>query len=60
MCQNPASAASETYELNIATFDNGKPKQFLLPMKNFKTAIYRKVITSVSGRINYLRTMLHV
>ena len=37
--QDPASATSETYELKVQTFKNGKPEEFLQMMKDFKTAV---------------------
>ena len=52
MCRNPELADSDTYEINIATFENGKPEKFLALMKTFKTAIDRTGTTSVSGRMN--------
>ena len=39
MRRNPVSAASETYDLNMATFENGQPEEFLALLKNFKTVI---------------------
>ena len=39
MRQNPESADSDTYKLNIAMFDNRKQEEFLGIMKKFKTAI---------------------
>ena len=33
MRQDPASAASKTYELKVQTFENGKPEEFLQMMK---------------------------
>ena len=58
MRRNPALAASETYELKMATFENGQPEEFLALLKNFKIAINGTGTTSVAGWINYLRTIL--
>ena len=56
--RNPTSAASETYNVNMNTFDDGQPEKFLSLLKNFKIAIDGTRTTTPSGRINYLRTML--
>ena len=58
MRQNPDSAASETYNMKMATFENGQQEEFLMLLKNFKTAFNRSGTMSVAGRNNYLRTML--
>ena len=51
MRQNPSDSDPETYKLKIATFENGQPDEFLLLMKNFKTAIYGTGTTSAAGKI---------
>ena len=56
---NLASSASEPYELEMATFENGQPEEFLALLKNSKTAINGTGTMSVSGISYYLRTMLH-
>ena len=58
MRREPASSTSETYELKVQTFENGKPKYFLQMMKDFKTGIDGTGMTSVSGKIKFLPTML--
>ena len=58
MCQDPVSATSDTYELKVQTFKNGKPEEFLQMMKNFKNGIDGTGTTSASGKIQFLRTML--
>ena len=59
MIQDTASATSETYKLKVQTFANSKPEEFLQNTKDFKTGIYGTVTTSVPGKIQFLRTMLH-
>ena len=59
MHKNPASDASETYKLKMAKFKNGQPEDFFALLKNFKNVIDGSGTTSVTGRINYLRAMLH-
>ena len=49
--QNTASAASETYNLNTATFKNVKPEELLALMKNFKTTADETVTTFTSVSI---------
>ena len=58
MRQYPTSATSETYELKIAVFKNGKPEDLFTTMKNFKTEICRTGTTTATIRINYLHIML--
>ena len=47
----PASATSETYDLKLQTFENGKPEEFLQMIKDFKTGIDVTGTNSVSGKI---------
>ena len=58
MRRHPASATSETYELKIKTFENGKPEELIQMMKDFNTATDRTGTTSDNGKIQFLRTML--
>ena len=51
---------SETYKLNISTFDDGQPEEFLSLLRNFKIAIDVTGMTTGSGWINYLSTMICV
>ena len=55
---NLVSAASETYELKIATFNNGRPEESLALMKKFKANINGIGTIYMSGINNYLRTMI--
>ena len=47
MRQYPASSTSETYNLKIVTFENGKPEEFLALIKKLMTAIDRTGNTSM-------------
>ena len=58
MQKNISSAESKTNNININTFDDGQPKEFLLLFRNFKIAIDGTGTTTTSGQINYIRTML--
>ena len=58
MCWYPSDAGSETYELKIATFENGQPEELFVLMKNFKTAIDRTGTMLESVKISYLRNLL--
>ena len=58
MRQNLSNADSETYKLNIATFEHGQPEEFLALMNNFKTAIGGTGNMLAEGKINYLLTLL--
>ena len=57
--QDPFDANSETYDIKIATFENSQPEELLALMKNLKSAVDGTGTTLASGRINYLRTLLH-
>ena len=59
MRQNPSDAASEMYKLNIVTFENGQPEDFLQLMKNFNIEVDGTGTATAAEKINYLRTMLH-
>ena len=58
MRQDPASAASKTYELKVQMFENGKPEEFLQMMKDFKTGTDGTGTTSAPENIQFLRKML--
>ena len=58
MRRNPSSAASKTYNVNMNTFDDGQPEEFLSHLRNFKIAIDGTRTTTPPGWIKYLRTML--
>ena len=36
LCMDPTSEKSDLYELKIALFDNGEPKEFFLFVRNFQ------------------------
>ena len=57
--RNPTSAASEIYNINMSTFNNGQTEEFLALLKNFKIVVYGTGMTSLSCQINYIRAMLH-
>ena len=57
--RKPSQATLETYKINISTFDNGQPEEFLALLRNFKIEIYGTVMDTAAVRINYQRTMLH-
>ena len=42
----------------MSTFDDGQPEKSLTLLRNFKTAVDGTGMTTPTGRINYLRTML--
>ena len=54
------SATYDTYKLKMVTFENYQPEEFLALLNNFRIEINGTGTTSVSGRIKYIRTMLHV
>ena len=56
--RNPSQSASETYKINISTFNDGQPEEFLALMRNFKITIDGTGTTTASGQINYLYKIL--
>ena len=58
MHQYPASATSETYELKVQIFKNGKLEEFLQMVEDFMTAVGGTVTTSATGENQFLPTML--
>ena len=59
MHKTPDSATSEMYKLKMSTFKNSQLEEFLAFLKSFRISINGIQTTSVSGRIKYLRKMLH-
>ena len=55
---DPESYMSETYELNIDTFENVKPEELLALMNNFNTMSEGTGTMSATRSINYLHHML--
>ena len=55
---NLATATSETYNINMSTFEDSQPEEFLVILKNFSIPIDATVSTSALERINYICTML--
>ena len=56
---NPSDAASEMYKLKIVTFKHSQPEEFPQLMNNFKREVDRSGTTTVVGKTNYIRTLLH-
>ena len=54
--RNPTPEMSETYNIRISTFDDGKPEEFLALLK---IAVDGTGTTSPSGQMNYLHMMLY-
>ena len=49
--RNPATAMSETYNMNVSTFEDGQPEEFFTLLENFRIAIDGTGTTSASGKI---------
>ena len=58
MWRNPTPDTSDTYNINMSTFEDGQPEEFLALLNNFRNAIYGTGTTSPSVQMNYLRMML--
>ena len=56
--RNPSQTASETYKINISTFNDGQLEKFLALLRRIKIKIDETSTTPVLVWINYLRTML--
>ena len=59
MIRDLASATSETYNMKVPAFKNGKPEDFLQIIKDFKTATDGTGYTPTTGKIQFLSTMLY-
>ena len=55
---NPSSVASETYNVNMNTFDYCQPEEFLSLLRNYNIVTDGTGTTTPYGCINYLRMML--
>ena len=51
---------SETYNVNMYTFNEGQLEEFLALLRNWKIATEGTRATSLSGRIDYQCTLLRV
>ena len=56
--RNPSQATSETYKFNMSTFDDDKPINNFVLLRNWIFATDRTRTTSLSGGIIYLRSFL--
>ena len=52
MRRNPATSMSETYNINMSTFEDRQPEEFLALLKNFMIAIDGTGMMSASGLFN--------
>ena len=59
MWRNPTSATSEKYIINISTFEDGQPEEFLALLNNFNIAVDETGTKYPLDIINYLRTILY-
>ena len=55
---DPTSTTSKTYNIELATFKNGKPEELIQTTKDFKTKIYGIGTTSDTRKPHYLRAIL--
>ena len=58
MRRNPSQDTSETYNMNMFTFNDGQPEELLALLRKSKIAIDGTGTTTPTGRIKYLPTML--
>ena len=56
--RTPSQATSETYKMNMSTFNEGQQEEFLMLLRNFKIAIDGTGTILPSGQINDLLTIL--
>ena len=52
MRRNPTLTMSETYNINMSTFEDYQPEDFLALLKNYKISIYGTGTMSLSVIIN--------
>ena len=60
MLIKPVTTTSERYNINMSTFEDRQPEEFLALLKNFMITIDGTGMMSASGLFNYLRKMLCV
>ena len=56
---NLSTSTSETYNINMSTFEDIQPEEFLVLLKNFSIPIDTTVSTSALEQINYICSILH-
>ena len=57
--RDPALEDLDLYEFKIALFDNGKPEDFLLFVRNFNMALEDLGTLNMSAKAQYLNTIFH-
>ena len=57
--RDPTSEKSDMYEFKIALFDNGKPEELLLFMRNFKIMLEASGTISTKKNLQYFCKLLH-
>ena len=59
MCRDPRSENLDLYEFKMALFDNGKPEEFLLFIRNFNMTLEATVMLETYVKDQYLCTHVH-
>ena len=54
----PTSYKSELYEFKMALFDNGKPEEFLLFVRNFNMNLAASAIMKTARKVQYICTLV--
>ena len=59
MRTDPTSEKLDQFEFKMALFDNGKPEEFLLFIKNFNMTLEASGMLNSGAKIQYLHTLVH-
>ena len=57
--EKPGFSTSETYNINMATFENSQQEEFLAILKNFKITTNEIGTMPVTEWIKYLHAIIH-
>ena len=54
----PTSDKTDLYEFKMALFDNGKPEEFLLFVRNFNMNLAASAIMKTATKVQYICTLV--
>ena len=58
LCRDPTSSTSDLYGFKMSLFDNGKPEQFLLFVRNFNTNLVASRTLETGAKVQYRRMLV--
>ena len=59
LCRDPTSSTSDLYEFKMSLFDNGKPEEFLLFVRNFNMNLVASGTLETGAKVQYRRMLVH-